>query len=347
MPFHDKIVFSHFHDEEYERKASFFSLKNPNKKVKVCTKGSVSITKLRKDDGVPVKSYQSLVHYIAELGHQNHGLNLFFRGQSCDFKDSKNQTKLYPGIFRPPENKKVLSRREITKRFLKLNGFIQYLHESPPSLNAPLSRHPEYWFSLLQHYEVLKTPLLDVTQSLRVAVSFALLDDKFKYTRQEGFVFVLALPYSNGSISKYADDNFVLARLSNICPPNALRPHFQEGYLAGRWPTSHKKTEYDNLAYHLVGKYRLQNQNGDFFNKDFMPLPYEALFPQLDAFRDYLNLMKIKFKDATDKLKEINRDDRWEHKATTSTIPGSVGNVRSTGNRGVLKESHGKTRHSN
>jgi hypothetical protein len=101
-----------------------------------------------------------------------------------------------------------------------------------------LKKFPELQWSILQHYEVCDTPLLDLKQSLRVAASFAL-----NWTSSEGYIFVFALPYPNGTISYFSEEELVIVRLLSVCPSEALRPHFQEGYLVGTFPTYIKKKQ--------------------------------------------------------------------------------------------------------
>src|SRR5205823_8222919 len=84
-------------------------------------------------------------------------------------------------------------------------------------------------WSILQHYEVVATPLLDITQSLRVACSFAQRASRDPTC----YVLVLGLPYATNRISINSEEDVVNIRLLSICPPAALRPYFQEGFMAG------------------------------------------------------------------------------------------------------------------
>jgi hypothetical protein len=86
-------------------------------------------------------------------------------------------------------------------------------------------------WSILQHYEVCGTPLLDVTHSLRIAASFASHE-----AVDEAFIFVVGVPSLGGGISASAEAGLQTVRLSSVCPPDALRPHLQEGYLLGEYP---------------------------------------------------------------------------------------------------------------
>jgi hypothetical protein len=130
--------------------------------------------------------------------------------------------------------------------------------------------------------------LLDLTQSLRVAATFALSDPQTSQTQQTGYVFVLGLPHAPACLAPMLDEAMTIVRLQSVCPPNAYRPHFQEGYMVGRWPLSTEKLKGDNAAYRMIGKYRLDNSTGQFWDSDFAPLPTAALFPGNDAFGDRL-----------------------------------------------------------
>jgi len=262
------------------------TIETPWKNVAKTNFAEVSNAKIREDPGYPVSTFRDLVHIIAELSYYNPALNLYFRGQQKDITDSKSRSKLYPSIFRPASGQKILRKSRIKKRFQRLKQVLKELKNSASSLglSGPLSKHPEYWLALIQHYQLCKTPMLDISQSLQVAASFALMDDNYDFSHSYGYLYVIALPHVYGSISKFADDDMVIARLKSICPPDALRPHFQEGLLAGRWPLTLSKEAGDNLAYRLVGKYILLNESGDFFDTPFHPVPQEALLPSDDPF---------------------------------------------------------------
>ena len=60
-------------------------------------------------------------------------------------------------------------------------------------------------WSILQHYEVCSTPLLDFTQSVRVSCSFALLEA----TTEEPYVFAFGLPYLTNRVSVNSEHDLV------------------------------------------------------------------------------------------------------------------------------------------
>ena len=71
----------------------------------------------------------------------------------------------------------------------------------------------------------------------------------------------------------------------SICPPEALRPHYQEAYLLGEYPTVssyEEKMEYDfrefDFSRRLICKFRLPEK--DFWDTRYFPKIYKkALFP--------------------------------------------------------------------
>ena len=72
------------------------------------------------------------------------------------------------------------------------------------------------------------TPLLDVTHSLRIAASFG-----SAQANGEAFLYAIGLPNLSGMITASAEAGLQTVRLASVCPPTAVRPHIQEGYLLG------------------------------------------------------------------------------------------------------------------
>jgi len=243
-----------------------------------------SVAEVRSSRGFPVTNYQSLVHKVAELAHKNSGYNLLFRGQGRDHRNRNEASIAYPSIFRPGENRKSLRKPTIVERFESLYKWISILRQE----NVDRSPHQESQAALLQHYEICPTPLIDLSHSLRVAATFALLKSAV------GYMYVFGLPHPHGSISHFVDDDITMVKLQSVSPAAALRPHYQEAFLVGRLSWTYEKTAGDNLARRLVGKYRLDNSTGSFWSKDFTPIPENALLPAVDAFRERLDELKVK-----------------------------------------------------
>jgi hypothetical protein len=189
---------------------------------------------VRKGAGHKVSSYLELATKIAELQFRNRDHVLFFRGQGSDHKNIKGNTSLKPTLFRPKQAGNP-NRTTLEARFKVLEQAEQVLIERYVSSGFlgidRLQRHRILRWSILQHYEVCKTPLLDVTHSIRIAASFASLA-----TTGKAFLYVLGVPNLSGAITASAEAGLQIVRLSSVCPPSAVRPHIQEGYLLGEYP---------------------------------------------------------------------------------------------------------------
>lgn len=238
-----------------------------------------TISKIRLSPGFPVKTFKDLVRVSAETGLSNTQYEFFYRGQAEDYKDKNGKTVIYPAICRPDidiTGKPKASVKTITieKRFEKLQRFISFRYKRQPSF-------VEHAYALFQHYEIMPTPLIDITQSLRVAASFALMNEAKK-----GYVYMFGLPYPHGSISHFIDIGVTLIKLQNAVSPDALRPRYQEGFLVGRLPFRPQKAVGDNLAKRLIGKFLLDDSEGSFWDDIFKPYPKELLFPEGDTQKD-------------------------------------------------------------
>jgi FRG domain len=197
-----------------------------------------------------------------------------FRGQKGDYRNRSGNTALKPSLFRAANGSNpgpsVLMRRfDVLKkadarlgRMYTTRGFAG---------RERLQRQQILRWSILQHYEICPTPLLDVTQSLRIAASFASDGED-----REAFVFVLGVPNLSGAITASAEAGIQVVRLSSVCPPAAVRPHIQEGYLLGEYP---EMTGYDQKQHYahweidfgrrLIAKFRFNPQT--FWKNDAFP----------------------------------------------------------------------------
>ena len=184
-------------------------------------------------------TYRRIVEQIAKLSYLNKDQLLFFRGQGTDHLNKAGSTTLYPTIYRG----EYVSSWEIRYRFDLLQAASARLRSLFTSEEVQgyreLARRRYIQWSILQHYEVCPTPLLDLTHSLRVACSFAQ-----HFAREgEGLVYVIGMPFLTNRISTNSEHDLVQIRLLSICPPDALRPYFQEGYVAG---TTDIEASYEN-----------------------------------------------------------------------------------------------------
>ncbi len=134
-------------------------------------------------------------------------------------------------------------------------------------------------WGILQHYGVSSTPLLDFTHSLRVACSFA----QILAQDSKGFVYVFGLPYISNRITINSEHDLVIVRLLSISPPEALRPYFQEGYLAGTTDITWEYIEKTELDFNrrLLAKFEIPKSTR-FWGSGFQMIPEDVLFPNDD-----------------------------------------------------------------
>ena len=72
-------------------------------------------------------------------------------------------------------------------------------------------------------------------------------------------------------------------KLLSICPPKAIRPYYQEGYLAGSFPIMESLRSYKlDMARRLVAKFRLKPP---FWDNNFHAIPDDALLPEGDPMK--------------------------------------------------------------
>lgn len=249
------------------------------------TKELFSVTNsksIAKDIPLRINSFAELIEQVAKLSYLNKDHLLFFRGQSNDYKDKAQNSTLYPSIYRGD----YLRQRELDYRFNILNNsskiLIQLFRKSKIEGRVELARKKLIQWSILQHYEVTETPLLDFTHSLRVACSFALQNNE----RNTGYVYIIGLPYMTNRISVNSEHDIVNIRLLGICPPSALRPYYQEGYLVG---TEDITNEYENkneldFKNRLIAKFEIPKSK-EFWGRNFNQIPHNALYPKNDIIR--------------------------------------------------------------
>lgn len=230
----------------------------------------------------PVRTFPDLVREIAELSFHNPEQVLFFRGQTKEYlKDArggKKQSSFYPEIYRSPG--RSLPDREVDERFKRLDQLANKLQAALKAGSVPgyekLSKFPELTWAVLQHYKVCPTPLLDLTHSLRVAASFAL-----NGSATGGVVYAFGFPHPNGSITYSVEHELLNIRLLSICPPEAQRPYFQEGFLVGSFPARRfRKYRSIDVGVRLIAKFKLPATG--FWNADFHAIPNQALYPLND-----------------------------------------------------------------
>lgn len=245
--------------------------------------------KLASSEPFLVNTFRELVEHIAKLSFVNKDYLLFFRGQANDYRNKANNSTFYPSIYRSD----YLNQRELNYRFDILEGaskkLVDKFEKAKIDSSKELKRKKLIQWSILQHYEVCSTPLLDITQSIRVACSFAQLAN----TNSHAYVFVFGLPYITNRISMNSEHDILNIRLLSICPPQALRPYFQEGYLVG---TADVTNDYDSKSEldfnnRLVAKFKIPNSKS-FWRSQFNIIPENALYPKNDQVLEICNDIK-------------------------------------------------------
>lgn len=233
----------------------------------------ISNQKIRRHPGHYVQSYLELARKISELQFRNREYVFLFRGQSRDYMDRRDESTLRPSILRSGSPKDKFEKLKRAEKLLidmyRLTG------------SDRIKRHQALRWALLQHYGVCDTPLLDVTQSLRIAASFASDSDA-----SMAYVFVLAVPNISGAITASDEAGIEIIRLSSVCPPEAVRPHIQEGYLLSEYPEISSIDQHSNYDGHeldfgkrIIAKFRFSPETFWGANTAFPRIPREALYP--------------------------------------------------------------------
>jgi hypothetical protein len=232
--------------------------------------GKHTIAQIRQSPPYPVGSFMELTKRVASITYNNPQHHMFFRGQGSDHAETMKGTTLYPSIFRG----KGVTSAAIGAKFRKLQIAEDLLLQKISKMNfvgkQKLTDFQELRWAILQHYQVCDTPVLDITSSLRVAVSFALGNNK------AGILYVLGLPAVDSSITYEVEERMFNVQLSRICPPRAYRPFFQEAFLVGDYPKSSKKTIALDFARRLITKFRLDRSK---LNSSFPIIGSDYLFP--------------------------------------------------------------------
>ena len=221
--------------------------------------------KIRSGAGHQVSSYFELAKKVAELQFLNRDHVLLFRGQRSDHRTTKGNSALHASLFRL--DGKQLPRQNSNCAFPETQvsgGRVNATYGAEKFLGAErLRRQRILRWSILRHYEVCRTPLLDVTHSLRIAASFA----SFRNDTHEAYIFIFGVPNVSGAISASAEAGLQIVRLSSACPPEAVRPHLQEGYLLGEYPEIADYDQKTNYQYYetdfgrrLVAKFKFDPQ---------------------------------------------------------------------------------------
>lgn len=267
---------------------------NLTKKMKKVYKGKSNstrdVTSFVRSNSIKIPTFHDLIMEIAELSYKNPDVMLFYRGQNSNYIKKKYST-LYPTIYRPNNEKDIKFEFEILEN--SSNELLQELEKNDNVDGEELKdikKIKMLQYSILQHYEVCKTPLLDVTQSLKVACSFAILDNK----NNTGYIYVLGLPYITGRISVDSEDYITNVRLLSISCSSSKRPFFQEGYLVQTEFVSDTNIEKGELDFNrrIVAIYEFKN-NKKFWGSE-NPISKDDLYPSEDTMKNICERIKSK-----------------------------------------------------
>lgn len=241
-----------------------------------------------------VASFRDLVERVAFLGSMNKRLTLLYRGQRRDVAPAPVIFRESWSCFDSNEQFTIGPARQHYWDELQHIGQRVYEICGTEAFGLPrwrgLRGTREVQWAVVQHYELWPTPLLDLTSSLRAAASFAMgLEAGSAEAPRAGFLYVVGMPHPTGSISYDLDEQLVLARLQSACPPVAKRPHYQDGFLVGRFPMSDPAgslakmsslAKRSSLVNRLVAKFKLVD-GGAFWGDDPV-MGDRALLPQDD-----------------------------------------------------------------
>lgn len=244
-----------------------------------------------------VQTYDELVGYVARILHYNRQYVVFYRGQGREYKNDEGHATIPPSIFRENKDKKP---RQLKGRFDILKQKSEELIRVFRSAKIPfagtrmVNSYPEITWALLQHYEKCDTPLADLTHSLHVACSFAF----DRNTGSTGIVYVLGMPWQTDAIGYNSYEELVNLRLLNVCPPSAMRPFFQEGYLAGPFPNykldDPKRSNQFDFNRRLLAKFEIPITE-DFWGEGFGMIRHEKLYQGGDKILKLLEPIEAEF----------------------------------------------------
>jgi hypothetical protein len=190
---------------------------------------------VRKKEACHVENFMDLARKISELQFRNREFFFMFRGQHGDYRDRTGHTSLKSSLLRTGDASRAAAENIMARRFETLvvaeQALIVEYRRRALLGRERLERQRILRWAILQHYEICPTPLLDVTQSLRVAASFA-----SNNAGQTAYLMVLGIPRVSGAVTASAEAGLQVVCLASVCPPTAVRPHIQEGYLLGEYP---------------------------------------------------------------------------------------------------------------
>lgn len=275
-------------------RAYLLSRKNLTRKLSLLCdeniKSKNTITSIVRGNAIEVSSFYDLIMEIAELSYRNPDVMLFYRGQNNNYTKN-NIATLYPTIYRATDKSNInFDFKVLNEASIKLIAALKADERIDSEELKEIRKIKLLQYSILQHYEVCKTPLLDLTQSIKVACSFAILNNK----NDIGYIYVLGLPYINGRISVDSEEYITNVRLLSISSSAAKRPFFQEGYLVQTEFASdiENNIKMDELDFNrrLLAIYKFKNDQ-QFWGEE-RPISENTLYPNNDIMKEICNKIK-------------------------------------------------------
>ena len=173
-----------------------------------------------------VQSFEKLIELVAHLRFCNREQLLLFRGQNKLYMNRNGAYSFYPSIFRGEQDDELVPLRpgKLAERYSKL----QDIHESLKNYLPLDYQDNALVYGIIQHYKLTETPVLDLTRSLQVAFSFG---RDFKGKAMDCYIAIFGYPLLQGNQILYRKKpNIINIPLLSFCPPEFLRPHFQEAH---------------------------------------------------------------------------------------------------------------------
>lgn len=216
--------------------------------------------KVIKDDGLLVNSFEELATKVAELAFYNPHHVLLFRGHASSNTNQSSATDLKPSLFLPVKQR--LSKNRLIQRMLALKEaevkFFNLYKEAGLANYQELGRSKFKRWALLEHFGVCRTPLLEVSLSLRVAASVASINNS-----SDSCIYVLGVPSLGGAMTVDQSGELHVVRLASVFPLTIESHHSRDSYMLGQYTnisdfeTDQFALDFDsNFADRLISKFR-------------------------------------------------------------------------------------------
>ena len=218
---------------------------------------------------IDVFTFRELLERNAEITSLNSRYSVFYRGQANQFFDQSGVDSILPSIYRGIRHGQP---KELNLRFDKLNRAVMLLRRASrdgliSGFDSKLARTVNCW-AVIQHYGLCDTPLIDVTQSLRVACAFALQSDNRGEASGGPIIYDIALPFAAGPLTLDDNEALYLMKLDALMPSFALWPFIQEGYLVGDELINKDSSDIakSNLRRRVIASFRLCGSREQWLN---------------------------------------------------------------------------------